>query len=109
MLNISYSCLYDLLGKVPSLSDPKKTVLQEIVDFNAIPENKTHSMARLVAKGATGPEIMDVKQLGLKTKDRLDLVHMTMEAEHRLGTKRIEECFEESFFLTKFWYMWATT
>jgi oleate hydratase len=44
----------------------------------------------------------------LTTRDRHDLVHMAMQAEHRLGTKRIDECFEKSFFETKFWYMWAT-
>ncbi len=108
MLNFSYVCLYDLLSTIPSLSDPAKTVMDEVNEFNAIPENKTHARARLVAKGATGPEIVDVKQMGLTARDRHDLVHMTMEAEHRLGTKRIEDCFEKPFFHTKFWYMWAT-
>lgn len=108
MLNFSYRCLYDLLGVIPSLTDPAKTVMDEIKEFNAVPENQTHARARLVAKGATGPEIVDVKQMGLTARDRHDLVHMTMEAEHRLGTKRIDECFEKSFFQTKFWYMWAT-
>ena len=108
MLNFSYFCLYDLLARVPSLTDPAKTVMDEINEFNALQENKTYARARLVAKGATGPEIVDVKQMGLTTKDRQDLVHMTLETEHRLGTKRIDECFERSFFQTKFWYMWAT-
>lgn len=108
MLNFSYLCLYDLLGTIPSLTDPAKTVMDEIKEFNALPENKAHARARLVTKGATGPEIVDVKQMGLTARDRHDLVHMIMEAEHRLGTKRIDECFEKSFFQTKFWYMWAT-
>jgi oleate hydratase len=108
MLNFSYFCLYDLLATIPSLTNHTKSVMQEINDFNAVPENKTHSRARLVARGATGPEIVDVKQMGLTPRDRQDLVHMTMEAEHRLGAKRIDECFEGSFFQTKFWLMWAT-
>lgn len=108
MLNFSYLCLYDLLSTIPSLTDPKKTVMQEILDFNAIPENKTHANARLVAKGAAGPEIVDVKRMGLNAKDRHDLLHMSMEAEGRLGTKKITDCFEPDFFKTKFWYMWAT-
>jgi oleate hydratase len=59
MLNFSYLCLYDLLGRIPSLTDPAKTVMDEINEFNALSENKTHACARLVAKGATGPEIVD--------------------------------------------------
>lgn len=108
MLNFSYLCLYDLLATIPSLTGPDKTVMDEINEFNALPENKTYARARLVAKGATGPEVVDVKQMGLTNRDRHDLVHMTMEAEHRLGAKRIDECFQQSFFKTKFWYMWAT-
>jgi oleate hydratase len=108
MLNFSYVCLYDLLATVPSLADSSKSVMQEIDEFNAISENKTHAKARLVAKGVSGPEIVDVRQMGLTAMDRHHLVHMAMEAEHRLGTKRINECFEESFFQTKFWFMWAT-
>ncbi|RDL32988.1 Uncharacterized protein BP5553_08427 [Venustampulla echinocandica] len=108
MLNFSYLCTYELLATIPSLSDPKKTVMQEIEEFNAIPENKTNAHARLVAKGAEGPEIVDVKQLGLSMKDRLDLVHMSLQTEGSLGTKKITDCFGEAFFETKFWYMWAT-
>jgi oleate hydratase len=108
MLNFSYLCLYDLLTNIPSLADPAKSVMQEINEFNAVPENQTHARARLVAKGAAGPEIVDVKQMGLKPRDRYDLVHTIMEAEDKIGTKRIDECFEKSFFQTKFWFMWAT-
>jgi oleate hydratase len=108
MLNFSYLCLYELLATIPSLTNPAKSVMQEIQEFNSVPEKKTNAHARLVARGAVGPEIVDVKQMGLKPKDRHDLVRMTLEAEHRLGTKRINDCFEESFFKTKFWFMWAT-
>ena len=108
MLNFSYVCLYDLLVKVPSLTDPSKSVMQEITEFNAISENKTDAKARLVAKGTSGPKIVDVKHIGLTTMDRHSLLHVAMEAEHKLGTKKISECFEESFFQTKFWLMWAT-
>lgn len=108
MLNFSYLCLYELLATIPSLTNPGKSVIQEIQEFNSVPENKTNAHARLVAQGAAGPEIVNVKQMGLKPKDRHDLVYMTLEAEHRLGVKRINDCFEESFFKTKFWFMWAT-
>jgi oleate hydratase len=108
MLNFSYICLYDLLGRIPSLTDPAKAVVDEINEFNALPENKTHDRARLVAQGEAGPEIIDVKQICLAAQDRRDLVHMTVESKQKLETKRIDECFQQSFFQIKFWYMWAT-
>ncbi|PMD31477.1 67 kDa myosin-cross-reactive antigen family protein [Hyaloscypha variabilis F] len=108
MLNFSYLCTYDLLSKVPSLSHPKKTVKQEIDEFNAVPGNKTNAHARLIAKGEKGPEIVDVSQMGLNTRKRADLLHITAETEKLLGRKRIDECFTKEFFDTKFWYMWDT-
>lgn len=108
MLNFSYLCTYELLSKVPSLKNPSKTVKQEIDEFNAIPGNKSNAHARLIAKGEKGPEIMDVSHMGLNTKERADLLHITAEAEKLLGTKRIDECFTKEFFDTKFWYMWDT-
>jgi len=108
MLNFSYLCTYDLLSKVPSLTDPLKTVKQEINEFNAIPENKTSARARLVSKGKSGPEIVNVSHMGLNMKEREDLLKVAAETEKQLGTKKINDCFSPEFFETKFWYMWAT-
>jgi len=108
MFNFSYFCTYDLLSKVPSLTDPTKTVKQEIDEFNAVPENRTNAKARLVAKGEAGPEILDVSHMGLTAKERGDLLRIAAETEKQLGTKRIDECFTPEFFQTKFWYMWDT-
>jgi oleate hydratase len=108
MLNFSYLCLYDLLSVIPSLTDPSKTVMQEIDEFNAIKGNKTHANARIIAKGEHEPEIMDVSRLGLSPKDKLDLVEMTLESEDSLGRSQIKDRFQESFFTTKFWFLWAT-
>ncbi|KAF4627074.1 hypothetical protein G7Y89_g11082 [Cudoniella acicularis] len=108
MLNFSYLCTYDLLSLIPSLSNPAKTVKQEIDEFNAAPENKTNAHARVIAKGEKGPEIVDVSKMGLSKKDREDLVYVAMETEKKLGDRRIDEFFEKSFFQTNFWFMWDT-
>jgi oleate hydratase len=110
MLNFSYLCTYDLLSKVPSLTDPKKSVKQEIDEFNAVEGNKTNAHARLVGKGVGdgGPEILNVKGMGLNTKQREDLLRVVAESEKSLGDMRINECFGQDFFETKFWYMWDT-
>ncbi|PVH77968.1 67 kDa myosin-cross-reactive antigen family protein [Cadophora sp. DSE1049] len=108
MLNFSCVCLYDLLSKVPSLTDPAKTVKQEIDEFNAIPGNRTHANSRLIATGTNGPQIVDAKDLGLRKKDRHDLVNIFLESETKMNDLRVIDCFEEAFFRTNFWFMWAT-
>jgi oleate hydratase len=108
MLNFSYVCLYELLANVPSLTDAKKSILAEIQEFNALDATKTNAHARLVASTRDGPQIMNVKSMGLSSKDRLDLTKVTVESEKALGRKRIDECFPHGFFRTNFWYMWAT-
>lgn len=107
-MNFSYLCLYDLLSTIPSLSNPEKMVMDEIHEFNAIPQNKTHANARVVAMGKHGPEIEDVTKLGLNAKDKKDMVMMILTSEEHLGEKKISEVFEPSFFHTNFWFMWAT-
>jgi oleate hydratase len=121
MLNFSYGCTYKLLSKVPSLTLPGKTVKEELDAFNAVPGNKTHAKARLVAtlqveegKQAEGkvkeiPVIMDVSKMGFHTQDRKDLLYVAAASEKTLGEKRIDECFRKEFFNTEFWYMWDTT
>ena len=71
--------------------------MQEILDFNAVPGNKTEAHARLVG---TGAKVVDTKTLGLSIKDRLDLVKMTLESESSLGVSTIEQNFEPHFFTT---------
>ena len=118
MLNLSYVCLYDLLESVPSLRDHDVTVLDEIRMFNAVKGNKTHSNARLVverrrvpgsAEELCDPIIAEVRDYGLSGKERVDLVRMMVEGEDRLGDMKIEDYFDQTFFKTNFWYMWATT
>ena len=102
MLNFSYGCTYDLFSFVPSLSNPKRTVLDEIQDFNK--KVKTHAKSRLVRNG----EVVDSSSMGFSYKDRFDLLEILVKTEEGLGTKRITDCFAEEFFKTNFWYMWAT-
>ncbi|KAH8655156.1 oleate hydratase [Tricladium varicosporioides] len=108
MLNFSCVCLYDLLSIVPSLSDPAKTVKQEIDEFNAVLENKTYANSRLITRGTDGPQIVDSKELELRDKDRLDLYHIYTESEKKLSDLKVTDCFGDEFFRTNFWCMWAT-
>jgi oleate hydratase len=99
----AYTCTFDLLTFIPSLTDASKSVKDEIFEFNS--RIKPHSRSRLVANG----QKIDVSTLGLSNKDRLDLIEIMAVAEESLGAKRIEDVFQPAFFKTNFWYMWATT
>jgi oleate hydratase len=99
----AYTCTYDLLSSIPSLTNPDWTVRDEIRVFNEA--NPSHSRARLVRAGAK----VDVSTLGLSNRDRLDLIELMAASEESLGAKRIEDYFAPAFFKTNFWYMWATT
>jgi oleate hydratase len=102
MLNFSYVCTYDLLSFVPSLDDASRSVLEEILEFNRAV--KTQSHCRLVRNGRK----VDSTSMGFSYKDRFDILEVMMKSEDSLGNQRIEDCFENRFFDTGFWYMWST-
>ncbi|PVH72411.1 67 kDa myosin-cross-reactive antigen family protein [Cadophora sp. DSE1049] len=108
MLNFSCVCLYDLLSIVPSLNDAAKTVKQEIDEFNAMPGSRTYSKSRLIATSQDGPQIVVTKELGLRKKDTRDLLSIYRTSEKKLSSLKVTDCFEEEFFKTDFWCMWAT-
>ncbi|WP_394760777.1 oleate hydratase [Phenylobacterium sp.] len=99
----AYTCTFDLLSFIPSLGDPGATVKDEIYRFNI--EHASRARARLVAGGRK----LDASDLKLSNRDRLDLIEIMAVTESSLGTKRIEEVFQPSFFSSNFWFMWCTT
>ncbi len=99
----AYTCTFDLLSFIPSLGDPGATVRDEIYRFNV--EHVSHARARLVAGGHK----LDASDLTLSNRDRLDLIEIMAVPESSLGTKRIAEVFQPSFFKSNFWFMWCTT
>jgi oleate hydratase len=103
MLEKHYDSTYDLLNRIPSLTNPQKTVKDEIFEFNE--KVKTFAKARLMSGG----EIVNTKSLGLIEEDRLDLIRLLTSPEESLGTKTIADYFPASFFKTNLWYLLATT
>ena len=99
----AYSCTFDLLSLIPSLSDPEKSVETEIREFND--QVRTHSQARLVRNGHP----IDASKMGLSGRDRLDMIALLADSEEALGPKRIEDVFDRAFFGTNFWHLWCTT
>lgn len=102
MFGPAYVLTYELLGSIPSLDDPDKSVSQDTLEFWA--EAPWNDQARLVESG----RIVDATAFGLSNQDRIDLIGLMLREEAPLGACRIDECFEPHFFTTNFWWMWAS-
>ncbi|HTJ71082.1 MAG TPA: oleate hydratase [Actinospica sp.] len=100
----AYTCLWDLLGSIPTLGDPNRSVKDEVWEFNA----KWHSDAGARLIGG-GHEVLDAHELGLDVHDLGALAHLLSLPEKAIGSRRIDEFFSEHFFATNFWAMWRTT
>ncbi|MFE9600138.1 oleate hydratase [Streptomyces hokutonensis] len=104
MFEIHFDCTYDLLGSIPSLDDPSKSVTEDTFAFHENFAWDDH--ARLV--DAAG-KVVDSHSMGFSERDRLELVKCVGTPEKLLDGKRITDCFSEGFFRTDFWWMWCTT
>ncbi|MFJ9344135.1 oleate hydratase [Streptomyces sp. NPDC101733] len=104
MFEIHFDCTYDLMGSIPSLDDPAKSVTEDTFAFHE--DFAWDDRARLVdAEG----RVVDAHSMGFSERDRLELVKCVATPERLLDGKRITDCFGEGFFRTDFWWMWCTT
>ncbi|MDG4863348.1 oleate hydratase [Streptomyces sp. T-3] len=104
MFEIHFECTYDLLGSIPSLDDPSKSVTEDTFAFHDDFAWDDH--ARLV--DASG-KVVPSHSMGFSEHDRLELVKCVGTPEKLLDGKRIVDCFSPEFFRTNFWWMWCTT
>ena len=96
--------LWDFLAGIPSLEEPRKSVKQEIFDFNQ--KLVSDARCRLVKKGM---KKVDVSSYGLDVRDQADLLRLILTPEAGLGDRTIEDWFASHFFETPFWFLWRTT
>lgn len=100
----AYQCTWDLFSSIPSLEDPQTTVRQEMLAFND--RVRTYARARLIDDHH---HILDASGYGFSVRDRLDMSRLISTPEFLLGSKRIDEIFNDHFFTTNFWRCWRTT
>ena len=100
----TYLCLWDLFSSIPSLENPEISVREECREFNE--QIKTHAQARLIDANHV---IADAAKLGLNTLHRAQMLRLLASKEEKIGSRRIDEFFDEAFFDTNFWRMWRTT
>ncbi|MGO1385534.1 MAG: oleate hydratase [Arachnia sp.] len=110
----TYENLWDVMGSIPSLTEPGKSVAQEILDFDHA--HPTHDVGRLLdsngARTRGGDD--DYRHMQFNNTDRMlltKLMTLPESKEAQLNDVSIEEWFAASphFFTTNFWYMWETT
>ncbi len=98
-----FKCAWDLLSTIPSLTDPKKSVTEEIFEFNRI--NKKSAKSRLIDKNRNRD---NVTTMGLNMKQRLKILLLILIPEKLVENRRIDSWFSSSFFKTNFWYVCAS-
>lgn len=100
----AYQCTWDLFDSIPSLEDPDTSVREEMIGFNE--RVRTHAQARLIGADHS---VLDAADYGFSVRDRLDMSRLIATPEALLGSRRIDEVFNEHFFTTNFWKCWRTT
>ncbi|MGA3289078.1 MAG: oleate hydratase [Candidatus Bathyarchaeia archaeon] len=99
-------CLWYLCSKIPSLENPGRTVLDDIVDFNK--DEPIHSECRaLVHQGYIYSKIHDFK---MPQKVQEDFLRLLNTPEKELEDKSIEDYFgkDSPFFDSTFWLCFHT-
>lgn len=122
MINkVAYECMFDLLSTIPCLEEidqiekqgvstaapfsytPKKTMKDLVFEFNET--HKLNTITRLVGKDQRR---IDNTKMGFTMQHRLDFLRLLATPESMNQNKRIDEYFDEAFFTTNFWYMFAS-
>jgi len=98
-----YECSWDLFSKIPSLSDPKQTVLDEFRELNTADPNE--STCRLLQNCG---EKADFSSLGLNDLHIKQLTMLLLATEEDLGTTTVEQYFDSSFLETNMWCFWRS-
>lgn len=109
MPSLNDSCMERLFSLVPSKTDPNKTVLDEMIEFNhSQPPGKPPNTRFLVRKPSC-MERQNGKNIGLGLRDHMDLVTLGFKSEKSLSRSRISDYFHKGFFESKYWLLLATT
>ena len=98
-----YECLWDLYGKVPSIEEDGRTVLEEFKELNDADPN--FSKVRVISNQGEKYRQTD---LGLSEKNSKELTKLLLTKEEDLGAQTVEEYFDKSFLETDMWLYWRS-
>jgi oleate hydratase len=98
-----FQCTWDLLSAIPSLSDPQKSVKDEVFEYNQT--HKKNARSRLIGKNQ---DIDNVTTMGLDWGHRIKIFSLIFVPESRIENRRIDSWFAPSFFKTNFWKVFSS-
>ena len=99
----NYRCAFELFSLVPSISDPQRSITDEILEFNE--SYGYDDRARIIDREG---KVVRSEHFGLSVRNRMDLLELALTPEEFLDGRAISEFFSEDFFSTEFWILWTT-
>ena len=99
----AYQCMWDVLSAVPSLTDPDKSVKEEIFEYNRT--HKKNARSRLIDKNR---KVDHVTTMGLNWAQKIKFLELVFIPESRIDNRRIDSWFDPSFFETNFWKVFSS-
>ena len=103
-------CMLNLLSLVPSLTDPNRSVRDEVLDFAKTLDFKhTHEQTRFLTRSGNKVHRVQGKKMALSVRDRISIFMLSSKSEKVLGRSRICDFFSEGFFKSRYWLALATT
>ncbi|OFW57315.1 MAG: hypothetical protein A2W01_01645 [Candidatus Solincola sediminis] len=99
----AFNCTWNLLATIPSLSDPEKTVMKEIVEYNKL--NPKNVQTRIIDKNMNRDY---VKNWGPEQSDVPDVIKLMSTPEKMIEDRKISDWFRPSFFSSNFWIVYCS-
>jgi len=97
----NFRCALELFSLVPSASDPKRSIKEEILALNE--RYGFYDKAHIIDRDQN---VVRSSHFGLSLRDRLDLIKLAFTPEAMLEDRKINEFFTSEFFRTEFWFLW---
>lgn len=102
MFEENYRCTVELLSFLPSVSDPSRSIWEEMQEFHD--RHGWYDKTRLLGDRAT---VIDASDFGISLADKLAMTRLLLTPEAMLEGKRIDAWFSPAFFTSNFWFMWV--
>ena len=88
MFEENYRCTVELLSFLPSVSDPSRSIWEEMQEFHD--RHGWYDKTRLIREGAT---VIDASDFGISLADKLAMTRLLLTPEAMLEGMRAGECF----------------
>ena len=98
-----YECTWDLFASIPSIEDPNRTILDEVVEVN----NWDPSVAACRVIEKRGKKL-DSTTLGLNKSHIKQLAKLSIATEDELRDITVEQFFDPTFLETDMWLYWRS-